>query len=146
MPTTYLLDSGPLGLLAPTKPARYTPIRQWLLQEKSAGATFYIPEVADYEVRRELARMVKGGQFPASRLHRLDQLTAICTYSPVSTMAWRKAAELWADARCQGMPTSSPHSLDADVLVAAQAMELSATVITNNASHIGRWVPVHVWP
>jgi hypothetical protein len=41
---------------------------------------------------------------------------------------------------------ASRAALDADVLVAAQAAEIHATVVTNNRGHIGRWVPVHKWP
>jgi predicted nucleic acid-binding protein len=143
MPTVYLLDTGPLGLLSHRKPAQATPIRNWLLQEKTAGAAFYISEVADYEVRRELTRMIRSGKLPVSRLQRL---TAFCAYLPVSTWAWRKAAEFWADARAQGLPTSSPDALDADVLVAAQAAEVNAKVVTNSSAHIARWVPVHISP
>ena len=53
---TYLLDSGPLGLLAHEHPVRYIPIQDWLTDEMAAGSTLYISEVADYEVRRELTR------------------------------------------------------------------------------------------
>lgn len=59
---------------------------------------------------------------------------------------WRRAADLWAEARQQGLPTAAAAALDADVLVAAQAAEVSATVVTNNPGHIGRWVPVKSWP
>jgi predicted nucleic acid-binding protein len=59
---------------------------------------------------------------------------------------WRRAAEFWADARQQGVPTASPAALDADVLIAAQAAEVLATVVTNNPGHLGRWVPVRTWP
>ncbi len=142
MATIYLLDSGPLGLLAHDRPVRRQPVQHWLTQEMTAGSVFYVSEVADYEVRRELLRLIRAGQLPASRLNRLDQLAALCNYLPVSTAMWKRAADLWADARQQGMPTASPDSLDADVLIASQALEVGATVATNNAGHIGRWVPV----
>ena len=146
MAAIYLLDTGPLGLLAHARPARRIPIQTWLVQEMTAGATVYISKVADFEVRRELTRLVRAGQLPSSRLNRLDQLATLCAYLPVSTAMWRRAADLWADARMQGMPTTSAAALDADVIIAAQAADISATVVTNNPIHIGRWVPVHVWP
>jgi predicted nucleic acid-binding protein len=146
MATTYILDTGPLGLLAHRRPAVYRPIRSWILQEKAAGATIYISEVADYEVRRELARMIRAGKLPPSRIQRLDQIAAFCPFLPVTSIAWRKAAEFWAEARSQGLPTAHPDALDADALIAAQADEMQATVVTANPSHIGRWVPVHPWP
>ena len=112
----------------------------------TVGATIYISEVADYEVRRELTRLIRSTQLPASRIHRLDQLVNLFTYLPVSTAMWKRAAEIWAGARQLGIPSATAAALDADVLVAAQAAELVATVITNNAAHIGRWVPVRIWP
>src|SRR5688572_9856524 len=146
MAAIYLLDTGPLGLLAHDRPARRIPIQTWLVQEMSAGAAVCISEVADFEVRRELTRLVRAGQLPSSRINRLDQLANLCIYLPVSTAMWRRAAEFWADARLQGTPTAGPATLDADVLVAAQAAEIAATVVTNNPVHLGRWVPVRNWP
>ena len=142
----YLLDSGPLGLLAHDRTAQRVPIQNWVLQELATGSTVYVSEVADYEVRRELTRLVRSGQLPSSRLNRLNQLAALCVYLPLSTAMWQRAAELWADARLQGLPTSSPAALDADALLAAQAEAVQATVVTNNPTHLGRWVPMHVWP
>lgn len=146
MPTIYLLDTGPLGLLAHDRPVQRVPIQTWLVQEMTAGAAVYISEVADYEVRRELTRLIRAGQLPASRLNRLNLLATTFTYLPVSTAMWRRAADFWADARQQGLPTASPAALDADVLIAAQAAELQATVVTTNIGHIGRWVTVKSWP
>ncbi|MBI1832762.1 MAG: PIN domain-containing protein [Planctomycetes bacterium] len=146
MPTNYLLDTGPLGLLAHDRPVHRIPIQTWLIQQLTAGATVYVAEVADYEVRRELTRLIRAGQLPASRLNRLDQLASIFTYLPVSTAMWRRAADFWADARQVGLPTASSAALDADVLIAAQADDVQATVVTNNPAHIGRWVTVHPWP
>ncbi len=146
MPTNYLLDAGPLGLLAHNQPVRRVPIQNWLVQEMAVGSIIYLAEVADYEVRRELVRLIGAGQLPASRLNRLDQLVIAFTYLLVSTAMWRRAAEFWADARQHGAPTAGATSLDADVLIAAQAAEVSATVVTGNTAHISRWVPVLPWP
>ena len=146
MTTSFLLDSGPLGLLAHDRPAQRLPIQAWLVQQMSAGASVYVPEVADYEVRRELTRLVLSGQLPASRLSRLDQLIAVSGYLPVSTAMWKRAAELWADARRHGRPTANPAALDADVLIAAQAIEIQATVVTSNPTHLGQWVTIQTWP
>ncbi len=146
MTAIYLLDAGPIGLLAHNRPARRSAMQQWLTQEMAGGATVYLSEVADFEVRRELARLIRSGKIPASRLDRLDRLAVLCTYLPVTTSMWRRAAELWADARSRGAPTAGVAALDADVLIAAQAETVSATVVTNNPGHIGRWVPVHAWP
>ena len=146
MTNSFLLDSGPLGLLAHDRPAQRLPIQAWLVQQMSDGATVYVSEVADYEVRRELTRLILSGQLPASRLARLDQLAAVFSYLPVSTVMWKRAAELWADARRLGRPTASPAALDADVLIAAQAIEIQATVVTCNPTHLGQWVTIQTWP
>ena len=69
----YVLDSGPLGLLAHDRAVRRASIQNWLVQEVSGGATVYISEVADYEVRRELTRLIRTGQLPPNRQRRLDQ-------------------------------------------------------------------------
>src|SRR4051812_43792405 len=99
MAKTYLLDTGPLGLLAHNQTIRRAPIQNWLVQEALAGAIVYISEVADFEVRRELNRLVRAGRLPASRLVRLDRLATLFTFLPVSTSMWRRAADFWADAR-----------------------------------------------
>jgi predicted nucleic acid-binding protein len=80
-----------------------------------------------------------AGQLPASRLDRLNQLAGLFTYLPVSTVMWKRAADLWADARQHGLPTAAPAELDADVLIAAQAAEVGGTVVTTNPGHtLGR--------
>ena len=55
MARLILLDSGPLGLIvrAPNRPQVVRCIA-WLKTISSTGATVIIPEIAHYEVRREL--------------------------------------------------------------------------------------------
>lgn len=85
MASIHLLDSGPLGLLAHDRPAHRLPLQNWVTQTLAQGDIIYLPEVADYEVRRELTRLIQAGQLPPSRLNRLDQLVRLITYLPVST-------------------------------------------------------------
>ena len=146
MPNALLFDTGPLGLLAHDRQSIREPIQNWLVQEMTAGATVYLSEVADYELRRELIRLVQANQMPASRIARLDQLASLFTFLPVSTSMWKRAAEMWADARKHGKPTADPAALDADVLIAAQAEEIQATVLTTNPGHLAQWVAVRNWP
>ena len=50
-----LLDAGPLGLLTtPRRTPQVEAIRTWLVERRAAGDTILVPEIADYEVRREL--------------------------------------------------------------------------------------------
>ena len=145
-PNVYLLDTGPLGLLAHDRPAQRLPIQQWLTQKMSIGATIYLSEVADYELRREVIRLIAAGQLPASRLTRLDQLGTLFTWLSVSTAMWKRAAQLWADSRRHGKPTADATALDADVLIAAQALEQQATVVTCNPTHLQHLVAIRSWP
>src|SRR5690348_4240113 len=105
MPEFVLLDSGPLGL-ACGRPGSPAPdlCRVWIDGLLARGVEVIVPEVADYEVRRELTRI--GAQ---ASLRRLDQLVVPgrLSYAPVTTAEWRQAADFWADARIRGMPTAS---------------------------------------
>jgi toxin FitB len=59
----------------------------------------------------------------------------------------RRAAEWWAQARSTGQATAPDPALDADVILAAQAMSLNApaVVATGNSAHLGRFVPAEFW-
>jgi predicted nucleic acid-binding protein len=48
---------------------------------------------------------------------------------------WRRAADVWATARNLGNVTAPPEALDGDVLLAAQAVEEAAVIVTTNAKH-----------
>ena len=102
-----------------------------------------VPEIADYEVRRELtrARRVAG-------IARLDALIARVEYLAIETSAMRKAAQFWAEARQRGQPTASDAALDGDVILAAQAATLNRSgvvVATTNTRHLSRFVPAELW-
>jgi predicted nucleic acid-binding protein len=125
-----MLDSGPLGRLANPTPAQAT--IEWRDRVIAAGFTFMIPEIADYEVRRNLICERK-----LSSLATLDHLKTIFTYQPITTTAMLKAAELWADARRRGRSTADPKELDGDVILAAQALESGAIVATENVGSSG---------
>jgi predicted nucleic acid-binding protein len=56
-----------------------------------------------------------------------------------------RAAELWADARRRGNPTADPKELDADVILAAMALEAGAIVATENVGHLSRYVTAKHW-
>src|SRR5271156_582817 len=112
-----LLDSGPLGQAGRSYGiAAADQCRLWIDSLMARGVEVVVPEVADYEVRRELTRINAVGS-----LRRLDDLVTLggFSYQPVSSAAWRHAALLWADARQLSIPTASPDALDADVILAA---------------------------
>lgn len=145
MSHTVLLDAGPLGLV--TNPRRSRPsiaCAQWLQALVAHGSRVIVPEIADYEVRRELLRANK-----ARGLARLDALADLVEYLPLTTAALRQAAIFWAQARQQGRPTADDKALDGDVILAAQAMTLEAVdvvIATTNVGHLSRFAPAALWP
>jgi predicted nucleic acid-binding protein len=85
-----------------------------------------------------------------SSLRRLDWLDV--ERLPVTDEAWQTAAILWARARRAGIPTASRQTLDADVILAAQALVLAAeapgnTVIvaTSNVGHLAQLCDAQAW-
>ena len=139
-----LLDSGPLGLL--TNP-RHSPsveaCANWLRRLRRADQRVILPEIVDYELRREL--LLRNN---AKALKKLDEFCELLEYLPLSTDAMRLAAELWAKARQRGQPTAGDKSIDCDVILAAQVLTLSepkAVIATSNVGHLARFVPAREW-
>ena len=145
MSRAVLLDAGPLGLVTnPNRSPASLDCARWLQGLLSAGVRVVIPEIADYEVRRELLRANK-----AAGLAQLDALARVIEYRTITTSAMRRAAEFWALARQQGQPTASDESLDADAILAGQAHTLDvpeAIVATTNVGHLTRFVAADIWP
>jgi predicted nucleic acid-binding protein len=139
-----VLDAGPLGAACnPLSTPTTLALAKCLQSHLQAGAQIVIPEIADYEVRRELLR---GGM--TRSVVQLDQLAQQFVYLPLTTAAIRKAAEFWAQARQLGMPTAADPHLDCDVILAAQAAAIvdpQAVVATTNAAHISRFVAADHW-
>lgn len=144
MKPVVILDSGPVGLLTHTRQSAVTvACEQWLASLLVAGRRIIVPEIADYEVRRELLRMGR-----AKAITRLDALAGATEYLPITTAAMRRAAELWAQARQQGQPTAGDNTIDADVILAAQALMLGVpdvVIATTNVGHLSRFVPAELW-
>jgi predicted nucleic acid-binding protein len=146
MSRLILLDAGPLGLATnPRDSDQSRRCKAWLAAVLDGGLRVFVPEIADYEVRRELIRAGKS-----KGVVRLDELAAQIGYLPIDTAVWRRAAELWARARVSGQPTTADVALDGDVILAAQA-ELAAedgfevTVATTNPGHLARFVDARPW-
>jgi len=142
-----LLDSGPLGIVTqPRISPEVVAMNRWLVDCLSSGDTVLVPAIVYYEIRRELLRAQK-----ASGLARLDAFVQIDSsrYLVLSDEALRLAAELWAQARQQGRPTSSALDLDIDVILAAQALALGVgaevIVVTTNPRHLRQFVDAHLW-
>ncbi|MDJ0737763.1 MAG: nuclease [Nostocaceae cyanobacterium] len=144
MSRVILLDAGPIGLITnPKLSPESTACTHWLQTVVTSGVRVVIPEIADYEVRRELLRAnkVKG-------MRRLNELVNLVEYLPITTAAMRQAAIFWAQARQQGQPTAGDKTIDGDMILAAQAATLSASdfvIATTNVGHLSRFVPADLW-
>lgn len=144
MSRTILLDSGPLGLI--TNP-RASPVAaacgRWVVNAIDRGVTILVPEIADYELRRELIRARR-----TAGVARLDAFIAEVGFLPTATAAMRQAAVFWAEARQKGRPTAPDPALDGDVILAAQAATLDRAgviVATTNPKHLSQYVPAELW-
>jgi predicted nucleic acid-binding protein len=140
MASFVVLDAGPLGLV--TKPRGKPDVNRckaWVNDLDDAGFQIIIPEIADYEVRREL---IRNGA--TAGIARLDRYLSGFWYEAITTAAMRQAAEFWAIVRRAGAPTADPHALDADCILAAQASLLPGPgdvviIATTNVRHLGRF-------
>ncbi|WP_129629452.1 type II toxin-antitoxin system VapC family toxin [Candidatus Oscillochloris fontis] len=141
-----LLDSGPLGLVTgPSKSVEANACRTWLENLLTGGIHVRVPDITDYEVRRELlrARRMNGVQ-------QIDALRARIGYLTITTETLLLASEFWAQLRQQGKPTAASDALDGDVILAAQAALLigaghSVVIATTNVGHLTRMVPADIW-
>ncbi|NEP91225.1 MAG: type II toxin-antitoxin system VapC family toxin [Okeania sp. SIO2C2] len=116
-----ILDSGVLGLLAsPVKnisQAKYSEISQcneWLYELLAKSRYVVTSQISDYEVRRELIRIKSEG------LEILDSLKDVVDFLPLTTEVMNKAAEFWAKARQNNIPTTDNKNIDADMIISAQ--------------------------
>lgn len=126
MNRVIVLDTGPVGMITnPNAAGVNRECYQWLESLILQGTRVWVPEIADYEVRRELLRANK-----VRGLARLDLLKNSIGYLPLSTATMLQAAELWAQARRNGRPTADPKALDCDVILAAQALGVQGLVAT----------------
>lgn len=138
MNKVIMLDTSPLGMLA--HPSPRPEISLWSKKVNNAGYLLVIPAIADYEVRRNLILENR-----TKSLAYLDFLREIFFYLPLTDTALQKAAELWAESNRKGIPTASPKDLNCDAILAAQALEIGATVATTNVKHLSRFVDAKHW-
>jgi predicted nucleic acid-binding protein len=141
MSMVVVLDTGPVGMITnPNASAANRECYQWMESLVLQGAKVWVPEIADYEVRRELLRADK-----VRGIARLDLLKNSIEYLPLTTPIMLKAAELWAQARRSGMPTADPKALDCDVILAAQTLVVQGNVASENVGHLSWFVEARHW-
>jgi hypothetical protein len=110
MTLAVVLDSGPLGLLtAPPRRADARACSHWLADLLTARFRIVIPEITDYELRRELLR---AGKYTS--VQRLDALAQVTEYIPITTavMGHRRLSGLsYAETTQLGVPRSTACSV-----------------------------------
>jgi hypothetical protein len=146
MSLIVLLDAGPLGMITnPKSSPENEACKNWLASLAYNGVEVVIPEIADYEVRRELLRAGK-----VRGLGRLNALKGMLGYTPITTSVMLRAAEFWATARNVGRQSADDASLDADMILAAQAGALvragdETVIATTNVRHLALFASARIW-
>lgn len=141
MSQSVILDSGPLGQISHPDPTRHSEIKAWFDELLARGVSVFIPAIADFEVRRSLILAKR-----TRSLSRLDALQSRAVFMAISAAELRLAARLWAMARERGRSVGDPKELNADVILAAQAVSLvDAVVATDNVGHLGLFVEARPW-
>ena len=144
MPALYL-DTGVLGYLThPHGDAQAVACARHLAQLEQNGWTLAVPEICDYELRRELVRLKSQRS-----LTMLDDLVAHAEYVPIATAIMHEASRLWALVRNLGKPTAAHTALDGDVILGASARLHSGLdrphVATTNVGHLSLFADARVW-
>lgn len=143
MSRMVLLDTSLLGMV--THPRENLVAKDWLKGILQAGVQVRVPEIADYELRRELLRANK-----VKSIQRLDRFKKTIGYVPLNTSMMLKAAEFWARARNQGRPTAEEAALDGDMILTAQAAVLAVegnevVIATTNVGHLSLFADARRW-
>jgi predicted nucleic acid-binding protein len=134
----YIFDTGPLAKLVHPK-ANHEFI-EWFNQFASQEIDIFIPEIADYELRRELLL----NNFTES-IKRLDNIEKTLNFLPLTTHQMREAARLWSEALKKGKPTADDKALDGDMILTAQASDVGAIIITENVGHLSEFADAVNW-
>jgi predicted nucleic acid-binding protein len=130
-----LLDSGVLSEICHGKAER--PVRAWF-ERISLRHELFVSDVADYEVRRGLvrARALRG-------IALLDTMPGRCIRVAMDGTHWHRAAEIWA--RLANAGRIPAKGLSGDTLLAAQALDLGATIVTYNLKDFAGIVSASIW-
>lgn len=136
MTKAILVDSTPLGQI--THPKVKPEIREWLEKINQQNINLLIPEIVDYELRRQL---LLNNRFKS--IARLDALIKNRLVL-INRETILKACELWAWIRQQGLPTADKNNIDGDVILSAQAILQKqyyheVTIVTENVKHLSRF-------
>lgn len=146
---TAFLDTPLLGAVTNPFPKSVVvqAIQVWAQQMEAAGHQLIVPAIADYEVRRERER--RGA---AASLAELDFFVNDMEgrYLVLTDGALKRAAKLWGELRQRGLPTADAKSLDCDLMLAAQVLDLQLplqtfVLVTPNVPHLSHVIACDLW-
>jgi len=147
MAKLVLLDTGVLGLATNPKATISGAVLLWIKRLLRDDQRPLVPEIADYELRRELVRISSK-----TSIETLNRMGTKLGYLPLDTETMRRAAELWAQSRATGRPLADKHALDGDVILCAQAQLLAdayprddVLIATTNVEHLRHFVAADEW-
>jgi tRNA(fMet)-specific endonuclease VapC len=120
----YSLDTDTVTKLLKKHPGGQRVVDRFR-QEILRNSRFIVCPVVFYEIRRELVLKKAKVQLAA-----FEQLMGAMAWMDFTLAVWERASDLWSVLRARGR---SHH--DADVLIAAHALEHRAVVVTGNVRH-----------
>lgn len=124
----YLLDTNIITPLLKRQGDVSTRVKEKLQEVLKNNAVIIISPLVYYEHARGLYHAKAGKQ-----LHMLNQFMARCKWCDLDKITWDIGAQLWAKCRAKGTPTGE--GIDKDVLIAAQAQQHGAIVVTSDERH-----------
>ena len=122
--STFSLDADTVTKLLKKHPGNLAVVQRFR-EEARRNALFIACPVVYYEIRRELVLKQANAQ-----LATLEKLIDAVFWREFNARIWNRAAGLWSALRAQG----KSHN-DADVLIAAHALEYDAVLVTGNVEH-----------
>lgn len=123
----YLLDTNVISCILKRR-ADAQRINDKLQSLLKQNALILISPIVFYELARLLYKKQEK-----KHLAFLEGLITRFEWIDLKRTTWTLAAQFWANCRKKGTPTGE--GFDADVLIAAQAKEQGAIVVTNNVRH-----------
>lgn len=125
---TYLLDTNTIECILEKRRDAHTRIKEKLQAVLGQNALVLMSPIVFYELARWLYKKKAQKQLAA-----LEKLVNLLNWCDLNRATWESGSRLWAKCRRKGRPTGE--GIDADVLIAAQAKEHDAIVVTDNVRH-----------
>ena len=122
--TSYSLDTDTVTQLLKKHPGNQRVLDRFR-REIRRNSLFIMCPVVFYEIKREL--VIKNA---VAQLTAFEDLAEAMVWKEFNVAIWGWASSLWAVLRSRGR---SHH--DADVLIAAHAIEYGAAIVTGNVEH-----------